>query len=323
MIAVGTRYNTTQIPSFGPVPQEGRIWHSTDGVTWDDITPRRTFADASLFEAFVDHSDRVVVIGTVDDGRSELPMAWQSTDGISWKVAADGSVPPGYVGTVEQGAVGYAALTSIGAGTEAWISADGEAWQRSITAQPEGWFSDIGAGAEGFVITGARAPNQDIVLASSDGVRWFESADPPPAALVAPMGGDWFAVGRGLADGNRAQESTPVWFSANGLDWEQVGEHPLVARPVAAPDCPEWVGGLHHAGGVLVTGTFLRYPCGEGRGIPHATQRMSLDGASWETILEPGASGASQGAIFATGEHDGAVVLVGKDGAAASFWMLR
>jgi len=47
-IAVGTHYDVETMPHAGPVPQEGRVWHSTDGRSWNDVTPSDTFADADL-----------------------------------------------------------------------------------------------------------------------------------------------------------------------------------------------------------------------------------------------------------------------------------
>jgi hypothetical protein len=105
---------------------------------------------------------------------------------------------------------------------ELWLSADARIWEvvRELPPTTGTVYQDIdaiAAGPEGFVAAGNREPDV-YVIASGDGREWFEA--PPISGLgivpaIAPLAGDWI-----MARGQTGP--LPVWFSPNGLDWEQV-----------------------------------------------------------------------------------------------------
>ena len=122
-----------------------------------------------------------------------------------------------------------------------------------------------------------------VTLASADGVSWFISPEQPALAhpqtvlwSLAALGGDWVAGGFSGASGG-----IPVWWSANGLDWEEVAR-------IEDPEGREWFGYASHLveadGRVLLSAAFQ----GEGTESRPADVWTSVDGRSWSRLDLPG-----------------------------------
>ena len=201
----------------------GRVWRSSDGVSWELLAPSDVFARAYLTHVVVASDGQYLAFGRIEDVShtfDEVPLAvWESADGRSWRRTQPGLPPDlGSVGVVA-GGKGYllAGVRFDQLRHELWLSADARTWEmvRELPAISHG--TSIGAGPEGFIAAGSRE-SAPYVIASGDGRAWFEAAPVLNLGLVpaiAPLGADWI-MARGLSNG------VPIWFSPNGLDWEPV-----------------------------------------------------------------------------------------------------
>jgi hypothetical protein len=329
-IAVGTRYEADTMPIFGVVPHSGHVWHSVDGSSWEDTTPSGTFADTDLRYVYTATDGQLIAIGEIhegDFGESITRRVWESVDGLAWTPASL-DLPDGYLVEVTNGTRGWLAAIVIPAqSTQLWHSADGRSWEL-VREGPES-ISDIGAGDEGFVAIGTRGEGdaaETFTIASSDGQEWIDARTPPSdARLVAPLGGDWVATGASeFINGTEPPSDSAVWFSANGLEWAEVGSFPL--NSVKLDDdisCSEFPVGLDSAGGWLVASTLLTLPCSEGGIEAHGAQWISADGLTWETlpfptVADPSLRGSTSRAVLLT--DDGALILAGQSHYRAAFW---
>ena len=340
-IAVGTWYGVAAMPHSGPVPQEGRVWHSADGRSWEDVTPEGTFADAGLSHVYVADDGALIVLGTLHEASEDAtPMAWESADGTAWSETSIGIAGHWTVERLAHGARGYLALISVAPDIFGeferglWLSVDGRSWEGVragdlIGNEDDEQFVDIGAGDDGFAATGTRgADSEPFVIASSDGREWIEATAPPAeSGPIAERGGDWVAVGTSFVPVPRPTEAT-VWTSANGLEWEEVGSIPLNAL-APLPDgevvCSDIVVDLHSAGRWLIANAAAGYGlCAEGRIETYGSQSLSRDGLAWDVLPFPpfafdeeGARGSQVNAAFVEGET---LILVGHAESRATFW---
>ena len=329
-VAVGVQFSG-RLPNLGPSPpHEGRIWLSADGISWQDTTPSEIFTNVSLDELFVRADGTLVVLGWISAPTEFEPPtrgAWESTDGRAWQSAATG-VPAGAV-IVEHGDKGYLALVrpSVAAHeSELWHSADGRTWEL-VRQLMDGAYA-TGAGDEGFVVVGSVGPPdqstwESFGIASADGREWFESSRPPPSAIrLASLGGDWIAISYAFGLGPLPSESQ-IWFSADGLDWAPHGDINLEQVPIPGSICTEYPSGLNSAGGWLVMGSTLSYPCSEGGYVVYGTQQISDDGESWVPVpFESAIVGVSGSGshVNAAADDDDSLVLVGQMNNQAAFW---
>jgi hypothetical protein len=318
------------------VPQEGRVWHSTDGRLWEDVTPADTFADAFLNDVFTAADDALIAVGSVAEGDIGRPAAWESADGLGWSPTPWPFSDNASVTELEAGARGYVALVSAGAEQHVWLSSDGRAWDVVLSAGPGESLLDIGAGDDGFVVIGLRgegAAIESFAAASSDGLNWIEATVPPlGASSVAARGGDWVASGRvdsvdilGAGGGSGCLADPPderVWSSANGLEWTEVGTIPWTGDVIEV-ECWYVDAELHTAGQWLISSTRASAgPCCDIIMTPDE-QRVSPDGQSWELLpfpsadRESGVLGSSVNDAIADGEM---LILVGESGLQAAFW---
>ena len=270
LFAVGTRSGS---------PAQGLVWRSLDGTSWEDVTPVDMFERALLRSVYATADGALIVLGAVrprlprgpDD---ETPAAWRSEDGLTW-ADASAAVPGDYVGPVEYGPQGYLVVVRGPDADSLWYSDDGTNWTMSLPANSGRIWFDLGAGPEGFVAIGSNADgSRRIVIASSDGREWFEAAEPPPnIERVAPHGPDWMGVAGTLPIDIAKNREAPVWFSENGLDWREIGPHPLLSVSFNEDTtCAEYVSDLLSAGEVLVTAAVLLLPMlgGHGRHLWHS-----------------------------------------------------
>jgi len=328
LVAVGVAYEYP-LPIFGPTPPlEGRVWLSTDGMAWEDVTPDSLFVNAELRHLLVTSDRRLIAHGWVyvDDLGERRPAAWESIDGRQWG-EVDHGFPDGRPMSMAQGARGNVALV-FGSGTPSqtvWWSADGRTWELVHELDDQGGYW-VGAGDEGFVVAGWETDAQvPVAFASGDGRAWFEAGTPPPgvAAGIAPRGGDWTAVSREPEFVIGEASTAEVWSSANGLEWDRLGAFGLESRTAGDAPCTEWPTSLHAAGPWLIAGTIVSYPCSEGGVETQGAQRISRDGVEWSELpFAPASEEIGLGTRIAGAvEVDNRLILVGEHDGAATFWI--
>ena len=337
-VAIGYREPDDQRGIVGPPVDEPRIWISADGRAWSQVELGPEFADAHLWSVVALPDGAAMIYGSIESQDIQYTSAaWRSVDGTAW-ARVDLERPSHDVPRrVVAGGRGYLADVTVTGGTELWHSVDGVAW-RSVRSIPfaqetrQAGVIDIGAGPEGFVVTGDYGPVDggpryaSFVLASGDGVTWFEAesaATPTSSSLsVAPVGGDWITVGTRLP--REPEVTADAWFSANGLGWDRRGNAtiPLPTVPV------DWEGVATFPWRLVSTGervflVGLTSVCCHGPAWA-ASVFSTFDGTSWERLGFPAGT-----VVTAAAEHDGVVVLAGfdrarpEDGftARATFWI--
>jgi len=280
LVAVGTRYEDESRNVFGPPPQHtGQVWRSTDGTDWSDATPVGTFADVELLHLFEVADGALIAIGQVYNELDPVSAAWETLDGRTWTSVELAGIPDNaFVLQVASGARGHVASTYVGAEAHPLYSADGRNWEATL-AEMDGIHS-VAAGDEGFVAStfdvSVTAPQ---VVASSDGVEWFDATEPDgDAFLPAPRGRDWLATATTFA---ASTVSVSTWGSTNGLDWSRLGDMALVEADPTGVQCAEAPGSLHGLSTMTVAGTVMAGICGEGAIITAGGSYMSADGAEW------------------------------------------
>jgi hypothetical protein len=328
LVAVGVAYES-QLPILGPTPpHEGRVWVSTDGVAWSDVTPESTFANAEPRHLLLTADGSLIAHGWIDTGDlgERRFAAWESATGAAWDEVETGFPDEAWPASMAQGDQGHVALV-VEPDTPTfavWWSAEGRAWERvhDLGDTAAYWVS---AGDEGFVIAGYRNASQEPhTIASGDGRTWFEASTPPDvAAGVVPRGGDWLAVSREVEVVIGAPSTAGVWTSADGLAWEPSGSFVLESRDVNGAACTEWPTALHAAGPWLISATIVSYPCSEGGVETQGTQRISVDGVDWSALpFAPASEEIGLGTRIAGAvEVDGRLVLVGERDRVATFWV--
>lgn len=331
-VAVGVHFPDGP-PYLAAVPQEGRVWLSPDGRTWEDVTPPDTFADTLLGRIFPTADGALIALGSVAEAAAPN-AAWESTDGRTWRPTSVG-LPADRAVSLVVGARGYLALLVATDGHEVWLSADGRAWELVRAASSDESLLATGAGDDGFVVIGTRGDAesaQTFAVASSDGRQWIEATAPPEgAAAVVSQGGDWIASGStgldilGVRNPSGCMAEPPeerVWSSSNGLEWTEVGTIPPMAATIPA-ECWYVNARLLAAAGWLISSTRASPgPCCDIILMPDA-QRISADGRTWETLPFPAADreagrlGSSVNGAVTDGDM---LILVGHSGNRAAFW---
>jgi hypothetical protein len=232
LIAVVDTLHAQAVPAAGPDLYSAAVYIAAreDGQ-WEPVDTRDLFSHTRIFELVTPSGGQMVLYGTTTDP-DEFTVrieAWSSMDGRSW---APVTLPAGFDGLVDitNGRDGYVAATSKAdypndrTELALFVSEDGVTWEQTYGETVDGaaGFGQIGGGAEGYVIVGSRPDGKGGVftLASSDGRAWLES---PLGSLgtnliraLAPIRGNWVLAGYAV-DG-----TMPVYWSANGLDWEAV-----------------------------------------------------------------------------------------------------
>jgi hypothetical protein len=334
LLAAGVHIRARNLNVFGELPWEGRTWLSSDGTSWEDVTPAGTFADASVDRLVVLPDGAVVAFGSVNvvDPVSGSPTTeyaeWETADGRTW-TAADISHGPSPVHDIVQGGRGYLAAISVEFKSQLMHSGDGRTFVEVADEASARVARGLGGGPEGFVVIvqayeSAEAPG---AYASGNGTDWFKATTPDWNPVgVAPLGADWVVAEVGPFDDLNVDTHSRTWLSANGLDWAESGGVPLRSVPLSDEfSCREFVSGLTSTGSMVVLSTTLSYPCGEGNVQSFGTSSVTTDGETWMplsfTERETAYDEASRGATVTAGlEVASGTVLVGESGYRATFW---
>jgi hypothetical protein len=202
------------------------IWSSTDGRTWAEVAPDFRTTDVVLGGIAVLPNGRLMVVGAVGRPGSTESLrvaAWTSADAIGWSEVSIPFGPPptdqvGFVG----GPKGY--LATIG--DEVWFSDDGGSWTQTHDAG-DGHVFGPSAGDEGFAVVVFPASGSTRLLASGDGVDWFE-ADRDGLYVAGPIGGDWLSWAHDF-------DTISLFRSPNALQWSPV----LDVNELTGPDGPK------------------------------------------------------------------------------------
>jgi hypothetical protein len=323
VVAVGTQYDAP-LPNLGPPPpHEGRVWLSSDGLQWQDVTLSGVFGNVSLNHVVAAPNGSFVVFGFGPDTR-----AWSSPDGQAWTEFASPFPAGAFVFDAAAGDQGYLAQVQV-TFQELWFSSNATAWTQTHAFTDE--TVAIGAGDQGFVAGGAHypggVPGTPYAIASSDGSTWITASGPPAPPLgaraVAPVAGDWYALPSGQTTSG-FDSSAATWFSVDGLQWSAIGSMPLNAVPAGPTTCHEYVRALHGSTPWLIANTALSGPCSEGGFIVHGTQRSSQDGVTWMDLPFPAGTVGNTGSgssVNATIVVNGLLILAGQSNSSATFWV--
>ena len=164
---------------------------------------------------------------------------------------------------------------------DAYYSADGRSWQQTLES-----VNSMAAGDEGFIASTtseAGSTTNTQWEASGDGVAWFVATEPADGAfLAAPRGADWLATTTAFTEEPSIEVAT--WSSANGLDWSPLGSMPLGSLDVGEVACLEVPAILHGLPAMVVAGTTLSGPCGEGAVVAAGGSYASVDGVEWARL---------------------------------------
>ena len=280
-----------------------RVWVSTDGGRWDELTPD-VFGASTIVAGLAATNDGVVALtlrsGAFDENGvvSELEhwsltgpwQTWTSTDGRSW------AGHPGPAFTVPRGMSGWDGghVTLVaGAGNDLVAlvygaqplaySRDGITWQTAsldaFPGGPAGWHvTSFAAFAPGFEAVGT-TPTKSVAIVSADGRNWATSA--LPAACPA---GDLAAAAGGLINvGSLGDPHSPVetWCgSIDGRSWRPLTGYPPLGPWVVGNECR----GTCANGILLADGDrMLAYS-----GYPRQVGWTSADGRTWQPLLFAG-----------------------------------
>jgi hypothetical protein len=253
MVLVGRALLEDERQPNKPAPREGRVWLSRDGRSWEPIVDPETFKDAVIYDVIRAADGAFIALGWLDpvDGPITQNVAWRSVDGRTWSRIDLGLPDDFHSGRdIAAGPAGFVAggTRFPGGRHQLWFSADGIEWMLVEDFPP---FDSPGArsiqhviaGPEGFVATGTpEGAGHLYIMASGNGIDWFDApgqaalTELPAVPLLAPLGGDWIATGRG--------DPVIVFRSANGLDWSLLND-------------VEPVNGLNTASALLSTGDRL------------------------------------------------------------------
>lgn len=234
--------------------QRDSLWGSADGRDWHELGQPEGLAGVGIVQLTTAADGSYVIYGR----RAEpgvvgtIAVALRSSNGAAWEELAAGLPRVLYVQAIERGPGGYLLVGGQGADANPtlWLSADGLAWELVHEfEQTEQWvqIQDADGGEEGYVVLGRRiqpnGPYRRFAFASADGRNWSNSDQPfgpddqayVPEANVSSLGPDW------VATLGRRDAPLSTWFSANGLDWSEVGS--LEADPNASAGVFEEIGG--------------------------------------------------------------------------------
>lgn len=232
-IAVGQGWPQDNIGNGTPTLH---VWTSADGRSWQQAEPDLGTDDLDPNALLPTPDGSVVMLATVGRGAAAQGLgtpraaAWISSDGIAWDevdLPFGDDVTSGLA--VGSGPIGHVAATT----TELWHSPDGVTWQRTHQAPAGVQLRQPVGGDEGFVVTAIRDDGTDqelLVVASGDGLTWFESSSDPQPLAVAPWRGDW--LGSAYLDD---PPTIGILRSTDGLEWSAG----LDVNDLTPPDGPK------------------------------------------------------------------------------------
>jgi hypothetical protein len=208
LLAAGVHIRSRNLNVFGELPQEGRIWLSADGHSWEDVTPSGTFADATVNRLVVLPDGAVVAfakinaVDPVSGNPTQAYAEWETVDGRTW-TDADLSFAPGSVHDIVQGGRGYLAAVSAEFITQLMHSDDGRTYVEVADEASERIARGMGGGPEGFVVIAQAYESAESpgAYASGNGIDWFEATTPEWNPVgVAPLGANWVVAEAGPFD---------------------------------------------------------------------------------------------------------------------------
>jgi hypothetical protein len=333
ILAAGVHVERRDLPVFGPLPQQGQVWLSSNGRSWEDVTPSDgAFADASIYDLVALADGAVVAFshteGPVEGAPGETFAAWLTNDGRSW-TRAEITVGGSPVHDVVNGGAGYLAARGLADGSaELWHSSDGRSFE-PVLALPSGRvIASMGAGPEGFVVISRSIEGtaSSIVHASGDGVDWYEATPPvDDAAGIASIGSDWIGTGWGQFTDPAASEASS-WFSADGLEWIEAGPIPLGALELAEnTTCRELAAAPVSTGRLVVVPSSLSYPCAEGHVQSYGAAHVTADGTTWVKLpftgpTSPGERKTRGATVSAGVDLENGTLVAGESAYRATFW---
>ena len=300
-------------------PGEPLMWVSEDGRSWSEVDPGLGTTDVELRGILPLTTGGVLIVGDVgrqaaqSGGGEVTSAAWRSSDGQTWNAFELPSEIAAQAVSVASGPVGHVISTS----SEIWYSVDAESWQLAHEADEGVELRQPRAGDEGFVTPAIHVEeDRALVLASGDGIAWFEAEPPAHLSSVAPLGGDWLAWAF-----TEDPLTISVLRSANGLDWSTI----LDVNDLTAPDGPNAGLGMESEiteatlsgeGGVVVMTLGWNHCCAQ---LPVAVGVWtSTDGGTWQ------AADLRADAYVSAVATDGEVVVAAGTldrGAEAAFWV--
>ena len=331
LIAVGVEYGVAEMPVFGPVPRNGRVWLSADGRTWEDVTPQGTFADSDIYQVVALPDGAVVAFSRVaaDEGPDPFSVV-ESRDGRTW-YGSEISIGMQPVLNMTSGGPGYVTVRRASESeSELWFADDGRAFQYAFALPPGTTVASLEGGPEGFVavVVSSDDPPVVTILASGDGLEWLE-ADSAPADMRAavPLGNDWIGIAPAPPFDVYLDATTTTWFSSNGLGWSRLGSLQFHAVGADEPSsCREFLSGAIGTGSAVVVSTVFSYPCSEGGVQRFGQSSISPDGEDWTglpfTASEVVGTAASRGATITDGIKFGdLLVIVGERDHRGTIWV--
>ena len=208
------------------------------------------------------------------------PLAWTSTDGLTWRIQEIGTEEFTFPEALATGADGtVVAVGRSGRSPMAWTTRDGATWEAhavatlGIDGAPER-MTTVAAGRGLFVAGGSVGPElaerHARFWTSGDGSAWQPVPDDLAAfanaevQAIAPFGHGFVAVG--VIGDAQTQTGAVAWVSPDGLTWERVDSPAFDGGKAAA--VVEWP-----ADGLVAVGTTV-----ERR---EAVSWTSPDGREW------------------------------------------
>ena len=191
---------------FVAVNNDGYIWHSRDGISWEGVLIPEGIGSWGLF-AVAWNGTRFVAVG---DG------IVHSADGISWEVALEGALTDGQLfDSVASNGSRFVAVRWDGyQGSRIWwYSADGITWRESSFTRS--WLSGLASNGTRFVATGRYGE----IWHSVDGVNWSRAIGGPSIGIGVLAWGGGIFVATEFRGGY-------LWHSADGITWRRAANKP-------------------------------------------------------------------------------------------------
>lgn len=219
------------LPLGRPAPA---VWISSDGAQWELVDAPQLGAGEIV--AVAGSPAGWVALGT-DIQSSDANLAWTSIDGRDWSVPLPAEAL-GRQPSVSDVASVNGTFMAFGERDESamlWTSPDGRAWEMvaGFPIAPGSVVNALAATPARLVAVGAdyrRGAASAVVWTSTDGLAWQQL--PQVAGMagaemlsVLAVGDGFIAAGSEGGGGPRGGRAA-VWTSADGLDWQRLGDDP-------------------------------------------------------------------------------------------------
>lgn len=325
---------------------DGRVWASTDGVTWEAYDdPDLGGSDDQWIAAVTIGGPGLVAVGF--EGRIEVDSfdtdaaIWTSSDGVDWDRAPPSRTMAGR-GSRELWAVTefderVIAGGAVGGSAAVWTSTDGVTWSRvtgpnNFTGSANGraLIQGMAIGGPGVIAVG-EADNDAAIWTSTDGESWSRVNNPgvlggegtQGIANVIDSQFGLVAVGfdtggeriNFLGRGSEEDMDGVVWISEDGLLWQRI-DTPAFGGPgfQELTDIVQWRDGLVAVGRDIPAGVRLDDPAAD----VDAAIWFSDDGVSWSKIESRSLGGSNWQDIFGIAVSESSLVAVGGDDSGSS-----